>query len=281
MYRSLPLALFLSACATTSQESTNSDSTSTEQASANERAPTVDALHDSDLGIYHYTFDVDLFLPRHSLKFHLPDRKIYLYGNYEEDGEPFQALPLSEEVDYEEGYYVENPEANFSILDFNFDGHKDISVIRVSGTTNVWYDIYLFDPDTDMFTKNEQLSEVAAPEVDSVKRVINFHNNGGMAGGWYTAGVIAWQNNTPVVILEEEQTTPDGTDEVFIRTIRVRTGGEMKLSGKIRISLLDGIKEQQCLLEGEWTEFDKRPNLIYADNDKNVVKVDGRNGTCH
>lgn len=84
----------------------------------------------------------------------------------------------------------------------------------------------------------------------------------------------------PVVVRTEEQSSENDDPERFIRTIQVRSeSGEMETASKVLITGFEE-KEKQCLLEGEWTEFDKYPNLIFATSNDQVVKVDGRNGAC-
>lgn len=239
-----------------------------------------DELHDSDYGIYHFPFVIHPERSQYTIRFHLPDRKLYIYDNPNEQGEPVVTLPFSEDIYYDDGYFAEHPEATFTLEDYNFDGYTDISVIRNAGTSNLWADIYLYDPIAETFFLQKELSEKTSVEVDSINRVLLFRNNGGMGGGRYTAGVIRWTNGHPVVVREEEQTSSEEGEEIFIRTIRIPgPDREMKVVSRVRIENLDD-KEKQCLLEGDWKEFDRYPRLIFTDTPENVIRVDGRNGSC-
>jgi len=273
--------IFLSCTPNKNESASIVDSVVTENIEQETISP-VDELHDSDYGIYHFTFNINRNFPYYSLKFHTPDEKFYLYSNPTEEGSPMQEFKFSEDINYEEGYFAGNPEASFSLLDYNFDGYKDLSIIRISAISNVWYDIFLFDPSSKKFVKEETLSEFAAPAIDSVNQLVRFHNGGGNAGGWYTAGIIQWQNQKPVIVREEEQTSFDDNPEIFIRTIRVRQqNGELVLASKVQLQQVENNKEKQCLLEGEWAEFDKYHQPLFAESKEAVIKVDGRTGSCN
>lgn len=148
-------------------------------------------------------------------------------------------------------------------MDFNFDGFNDISIIAVAGTSNTLSNIYLFDPSSKMFVKENTLSQYASLQVDAVNHVLTFHNARGMGGGWYPSGVIQWTQRQPVIIRREEQSSSEEEPEAFIRKIQLRMeNGEMKTVCKVRIERIDTNKEKQCLLEGDWIEFDKYPFSI-------------------
>src|SRR6185436_7486659 len=167
--------VFLMACGPAAKdEGSANDST----AVTAESSP-ADELHDADYGIYHYTFAVNKYMPRFSMKFHPPDKKIYLYSNPDEEEPAVQELPLSEDIDYGEGYYAENTEANFNLIDYNFDGYRDVAVVSSAGASNIWHNIYLFNPATGMFVIQDELSKLTSVEVDSVGKLLRYHDNGG------------------------------------------------------------------------------------------------------
>ena len=277
----LSVLSFLIACKTGVRESPNLDSAiSSPDTVTEDLNSALDELHDSDYGIYHYPLVVNASLPTYSLKIQLPEKKLFLYSNTDEKGIP-QEFSLGEDINHDEGYFVENPEANLNIADYNFDGFKDLAIVQQAGTANVVYEIFLFGPSSLKFVKHQALSELSAPEVDSVNRVIHYHNSGGMAGGWYTAGIIQWKEQRPVVVREEDQTSSEEEPEIFIRTIRIlNEQGQMILASKVQIQRYETEKEKQCLLEGNWIEFDRYPNLLFAKSQANVIRVDGRQNGC-
>lgn len=281
MKRILLLLPLTWACKPSTGDQALDDSTATLRDTVVAEVTDGELLHDSDYGIYHYAFKINAASQSYSIKFHRPDQKIYVYDNPSESGSPIQEFPLSDAIDYEDGYFAENPDETFALLDFNFDGYKDISIVRMDASSNRWSAIYLFDAAAGTYTKNEKLSELSTVTVDSVDRRLIYYNHGGMAGGWYMSGVVEWVNKEPIIVREEEQTSSEDDVDVFIRTIQIRdTRGEMVVASKVRLEKLDADREKQCLLEGEWTEFDKTPNLMFAEVREKVVRTDGRDGTC-
>lgn len=246
------------------------------QLQAPDTTATVDELHDSDYGIFHFDYSVtdELIF---SLQLQLPERKALLFT--QASGPILQEFKLGEDLNMDDGYYAENPETIFSLQDVNFDGYTDISFIRTTGVANTWSDYYLFDPKTKKWQFQEELSEHANLSVDDKNRQLNFHNKGGFGGAWYESGTIEWINSKPLLIRKEEQTSDGENTEVFIRTIWTYSNGELKVASKVRISEIE-TGEKQCLLEGEWEEFDRTPFLIFANTEEQVTRVDGRAKGC-
>lgn len=71
-------------------------------------------------------------------------------------------------------------EKEFSLLDWNFDGYKDITVLynRGSGGSSYW--IWNYNLKTHKFLYNKKLSEVLGLEIDSVskKAICNYREPG-------------------------------------------------------------------------------------------------------
>lgn len=171
------------------------DSTKAEVDTTN--ALSTDELHDSDYGIYQFPFSVHNTLPTYTLKFHLPNKKIYLYNEAAGEDGPFQEFNLSDDINYDEGYFAENAEASFDFSDCNFDGFKDLFIISIAGSGNTLSDVYIFDSSKNKFVKDQELSQKTSLEIDSVNQILKYHNSGGMGGGWYTAGIIRWKGGRP------------------------------------------------------------------------------------
>jgi hypothetical protein len=236
-----------------------------------------DELHNSDYGIYFYDYPVKRNLV-YSLQLHYPDRKARVYP--QESGSIIQEFELSYDLDLDAGYYLEEPEALFSFPDINFDGHADLAFLRVMGVSNAWSDYHLFDPATQRWQFNEELSDYPNIILDEKTRTLSFHNKGGYGGAWYESGTIQWVNDKAIMIRKEEQGSGGEEDaESFIRTIWVNVNGDLKIASKVRISEIE-TGEQQCLLEGDWAEFDRTPFLIFANSDEQVTRVDGRIKGC-
>ncbi|MBX2947550.1 MAG: hypothetical protein KF725_17100 [Cyclobacteriaceae bacterium] len=233
-------------------------------------------LHNSDYGIYFFDYPVkhDLI---YSLQLHYPDRKARIYPQH--SGPVIQEMDLSNDIDLEAGYYLEEPQALFAIQDVNFDGYADISFLRSLGVANGWSDYHLYDPTTKRWHFDEELSDYPNITLDEKDQTLSFYNKGGFGGAWYESGLLDWQNAKPVLIRKEEQTSDGENTEAFIRTIWTYRDGALKVASKVRISEIDN-GERQCLLEGEWEEFDRTPFLIFANSDAQVTRVDGRKSGC-
>ena len=66
----------------------------------------------------------------------------------------------------------------FELIDWNFDGHKDISVRSGCGSGGCTYWIWNYSPEKKKYLYNSELSE-AFLELDSVNKFIIFHNRAG------------------------------------------------------------------------------------------------------
>jgi hypothetical protein len=275
-------SLILLSCQSKISESQSSgDSTNTTGDSLQPQTTMTDQLHDSDYGIFHLVYAIHPSEPPFGIRMHIPDNKVYVFDNAEENGEPIQEFPLSEDIDYEEGPYAEEAEKTFDFADFNFDGYKDLLIVKSFGSSNIWYDVFIYDRTAKKFLLENTLSGLTSPQADSAGKKINYHDMGGMAGGWYTDGTYGWIDGKLTEVRKEDQTSSEDNPEVFIRTISIADGsGGLKVASKVRIEQADGGKEKQCLLEGEWEEFDKRPKLLFAETQDNVIRNDGRNGSC-
>lgn len=69
--------------------------------------------------------------------------------------------------------YFESNE--FQLIDWNFDGAKDITVLDNCGSGGCAYWIWNYSPTTNNFIFNNELSEVLGLEIDTVDQFIVFH----------------------------------------------------------------------------------------------------------
>lgn len=233
-------------------------------------------LHNSDYGIYFFDYPVKDNLV-YSLQLHYPDRKARIYPR--QNGPVLLEVELSEDLDFDQGYYSENPEALFAFQDINFDGSNDISFVSIRGAANAWSDYYVYDPAQKHWHLVEELRDYPNISLDEKNHTLSFYNKGGFAGAWYESGTLDWERGKPVLIRKEEQTSDGENTEAFIRTIWVYNNGALKVASKVRISEIE-TGEKQCLLEGEWDEFDRTPFLIFTNSDDQVTRVDGRKSGC-
>lgn len=236
-----------------------------------------DELHNSDYGIYFFDYPVKDNLV-YSLQLHYPDRKARIYP--QQNGPLIQEMELSYDIDLEAGYYLEEPTALFTLSDINFDGYTDISFLRSVGVANGLWDYYLYNPATKHWRFHEELSDYPNIVRDEKNRTLSFYNKGGYGGAWYESGTMKWVDGEPLLIRKEEQTSDSENTEAFIRTIWTYVNGTLKLASKVSITEIES-GERQCLLEGDWAEFDRTPFLIFANSEAQVTRVDGRINGCH
>jgi len=67
----------------------------------------------------------------------------------------------------------------FELIDWNFDGAKDITVIYNCGSGGCAYWIWNYSPTTNKFIFNKELSEVLGLEIDTANQFIVFHYRAG------------------------------------------------------------------------------------------------------
>ena len=69
----------------------------------------------------------------------------------------------------------------FQLVDWNFDGYKDISVLFNCGSGGCEYYIWNYSPETGKYHYNDVLSEVFGLEIDTVLKAIVIHYRAGYA----------------------------------------------------------------------------------------------------
>jgi hypothetical protein len=114
------------------------------------------------------------------------DWKISILGNQQADqqfemeifdggGELVQKIPVGE-IDFSSNdtakIATSGDEINFA-YDVNFDGYKDLRVLKILAASNIIYDYWIFDPVLKKFKKDPILAEVSNPSFDKNKKVID------------------------------------------------------------------------------------------------------------
>ena len=67
----------------------------------------------------------------------------------------------------------------FQLIDWNFDGFKDITVLNNCGSGGCSYWIWNYAPKYDKYIYNKELSEVLGLEIDTLNKFIVFHYRAG------------------------------------------------------------------------------------------------------
>ncbi len=69
----------------------------------------------------------------------------------------------------------------FELIDWNFDGYKDISVLYGCGSGGCNYWIWNYSPKLNKYIYNKELSEVIGLEIDSFNQYVVFHYRAGFS----------------------------------------------------------------------------------------------------
>jgi hypothetical protein len=67
----------------------------------------------------------------------------------------------------------------FQLIDWNFDGHKDITALASRGSSGCSYWIWNYSPTSGKYNYNRQLSEYLGLEIDTLNQYIVFHYRAG------------------------------------------------------------------------------------------------------
>lgn len=67
------------------------------------------------------------------------------------------------------------------LVDWNFDGHKDITVLNNRGTGGATYFIWDYFPEKEQYLYDKSLSSIMGLEIDTLSKYIVFHNRSGFS----------------------------------------------------------------------------------------------------
>jgi hypothetical protein len=124
-------------------------------------------------------------LPKLSYKFNVDGccflKSIFVYS----DTIKIQKIIVNEEIEP-----IEN---QFQLLDWNFDGYEDISVLIDNGNGGWTYLIWNYSPKSGKYYYNKELSERMGLEIDTKSRFIIFHIDAGYEDEWWDT--LRYKNN--------------------------------------------------------------------------------------
>jgi hypothetical protein len=115
----------------------------------------------------------------------------------------------------------------FKIEDLNFDGYKDISLMRFTALVNAQYIYWLFDPKKGTFVHNEQFSQmITSPwEIDPENHfILSYWQWNAVHQGTNYYKII---DNQPVLVRQEEEIFL--SEDVIKVRVHERVGDEMKI----------------------------------------------------
>ncbi|RJP69723.1 MAG: hypothetical protein C4539_07365 [Ignavibacteriales bacterium] len=146
--------------------------------------------------------------------------EIIIYKN--SDSKPLQNISIEE--------FIEPPIKGteyFTTCDFNFDGYKDIMLLKFCGATgNRIYQAWLFNPSKMQFEFNKFLETIYSPEFDYDKKI--FTTIGKSGYGEYSYSTYKYVKEE-FIIINEKNRYWDEKKRCFIEEIYKRKNGEMKI----------------------------------------------------
>jgi len=157
----------------------------------------------------------------------LGNMDVYIYDNYiyvfDEEQLPIQSIQLFSEMD------VFSITENFKTEDINFDGYTDIGVMNVLGTSNAYYDYYLWNNESGVFSYYQPLSDVSSPIVRSESQTIySYISESAFSFSEYT---YRWVNGE-LVMRTSEQTVYDDKGNGTVTTKTYDESGK-EISSKV------------------------------------------------
>ena len=104
--------------------------------------------------------------PRYSYKFNVDSTGYILTSiNIYSESKCIQKITTKKDIESK----------HFELIDWNFDGYKDISVLSNCGSGGCVYWIWNYNPNSGTYEYNKELSEVLGLEMDSKQKHIIFH----------------------------------------------------------------------------------------------------------
>lgn len=133
-----------------------------------------------------------------------------------------------------------------TIVDMNFDGFPDIGVLCSQGMQNIYYDCWLWRPDTNGFVKYEDMSEMANLDfIPGTKRVTSFTHVSAISN---EESEHAWENGRLVMLSQRVQQQTDDGHGIVVERFERDGKGAMRLVSETVRAIRSG--EQACA-EGE------------------------------
>ncbi len=99
------------------------------------------------------------------------------------DNIPIQIIEANKEID----------QKDFQLIDWNFDGYKDITVRHSCGTGGCSYWIWNYSVENQKYYFNKELSDMLGLEIDSISKYIIFHYRAGWSEEYWDS--LQYKNN--------------------------------------------------------------------------------------
>ena len=138
------------------------------------------------------------------------------------DGEEIQRIPFDPDAltDLNREYFLTTP-------DINFDGYPDLLLIYSQGVQNIYYDGWIWNPETERYVYVPQFRMLASPTFDENARLIRTYEHGSATD--HVDGVWAWRDGQLIEITRQEQTYDINTNLFTLRTYELQEDGQLAL----------------------------------------------------
>ena len=89
--------------------------------------------------------------------------------------------------------------------DYNFDGYMDIFIESDTGGDNMYYDIYLYDPQQKRYFHHKELSDMTGIQTDEETQTITMYSVGDVEGQTYSKYNYKWEGEELVLFYKEDR----------------------------------------------------------------------------
>ena len=109
--------------------------------------------------------------------------------------------------------------------DYNFDGYMDIIIESETGGDNMYYDVYLYDPNRKRYFHHKELSDMTGIQADKETRTIRMYSVGDVEGQTYSMYIYSWMGDELELLYKEDRNF-DFDIEKYILIIQTLQDGE-------------------------------------------------------
>ncbi len=135
---------------------------------------------------------------------------------------PMQSIELNDCIS-------DTPDFLLTVEDMNFDGVKDLRLVRSKGAQNTYYQCYLWKIESASFEQDSVLSGLPSPQVVESEKAVSFYEH--ISATDYREGQMRYLDENWVLTKETTQSYDSGTG-LFTVTKKELEGGELAVSSK-------------------------------------------------
>ncbi len=194
------------------------------------------------------------------------DKENFSLNIFDQNGEYIQEIVFDNNIFNKKSVYMDDSDFNIA-HDINSDGYKDIRVFSGGGTSDWWFDFYLFNPKENNFILLEDLSKIGNSFFDEKqKAIIGYSRNG---SDKYTDIFLKFKEGSE--ILQEKNITEVSQSEInenISIEIKQENNNLIKISGSIEQEI--DFDKDMLLYEG--LDHDGMSSIDFEDHNKDGYK---------